>query len=323
VVNVYEVYSCIVGGYMVVVKCAKCGKRISKRDLKELNYSLGQTVICEECKFHSNFVINFYKSCKNIFKTKPFQEIPESDEYTVLRDTFFVIQENPHVKVYFKIIEFLVEHFSMTSENYIIYEDLWNGIRTYRDVKPILTFMQKAEIIEMKVKDIEGKTERVIEKGPILETFLSLYYSTRGEEHHKKRIIAVLAMYSLLEGLKEIAETNSGDIIAELFQYVPKALWITTMFLWSLRFDIKTGKLLETFTEKDLLKFLSSRSAHHLKPTLIKALKYLKAESVHAYIGDLEYSDTGDITFIVRKDVINSLERLRERWRERGRDITK
>ena len=307
---------------MVVVRCAKCGKRILKGDLEKLNYRPGQTVICEECKIHSNFVMNFYESCKNTFRTKLFQQIPESDEYAVLRDTFFVIQENPYVKVYFKIIEFLIEYFSTTSKDYIIYEDLWNGIRTYRDVKPILALMQKAEIIEIKVKDIEGKTERVIEKGPILEAFLSLYYSTRGEEHHKKRVIAVLAMYSLLEGLKEIAAADSRDVIAKRFQYVPKALWITTMFLWSLRFDINTGRLLEKFTEGDLLKFLSSRSAHHLKPTLIKALKYLKAESVHAYIGDLEYSNNGDITFIVRKDVINSLERLRERWRERGRDIT-
>ena len=216
------------------------------------------------------------------------------------------------------IVKELLESFVTKNMQELDYDELWRKTRSTRNILKILNSMEDAEIIRIESPD---KIRRIVKPGPILDNFAMVYTTHRTQEHAKTRVSSVLAMYAVLHELYLLATAKTRDDIEKLFgPHPPKAPWVATMFLWTKQ--LTNGGNGGMFTEEEIRRYFAKRGLSSTTiSNYISALKATNPQSIQQYIENIEPNEENGLTFIVRKDIIRTLERVySERVRESDRD---
>lgn len=274
----------------------------SRRRTKEVL----EDYICQDCKQHGKFIISLYEEAREIFSDSS-ENVENSDIYTLLKNTYFIIQKNPKLSVYQTLTKELLEVFGVENYIEIDYDELWKRTKSTRNLMRILLSMEDAGIVKI---ESPTRIRRVVKPDVILKNFIKIYKPYKTQEQAKIRVATVLSMYTILHELYILAMSNTRVEIEEKFgPHVPKAPWVATMFLWTGRVTEKTST--NMFTEEEMRRFFVKRG---LSPTTISnyaaALKATAPHTVQQYIDNIEVINGNTIKFIIHKDIINILERI-------------
>lgn len=293
------------------IKCIKCGV-INRRK----KISTTENYVCDDCKQHEQVIISLYEQAKEEFSDKS-KNLERLDIYEILKNAYFIVQRNPKLSIYSTITKELLEAFATKGLKEIDYDELWRRTKSTRNILKILKSMEDAGIIKIESPD---RISRIIKPAPILENFANTYNIHKTKEHARIRVAAVLTMYALLHELYQLAKAKTREDIERQFgPHPPKAPWVATMFLWTKR--LSDGEVKKTFTEEEIRKFFAKRGLSSTTiSNYISALKATNPHSVQQYVENVQPDEKNGIKFIVRDEIINTLERLySERVRESDR----
>jgi len=285
----------------MALKCIKCGMTSRKK-----TKGVVEDYICQDCKQHGEFIISLYEQAREIFSDSS-KNIENSDIYTLLKNTYFIVQKNPKLSVYQTLTKELLDVFGVENYTEIDYDELWKRTKSTRNLMRILISMEDADIVKI---ESPTRIRRIIKPNIVLENFIKIYKPYKTQEQAKIRVATVLSMYSILHELYLLAMLNSRVEIEEKFgPHVPKAPWVATMFLWTGRVTKKTSA--NMFTEEEMRRFFVKRG---LSSTTISnyaaALKATAPYTVQQYIDNIEVTNGNTIKFIIHNDIINILERI-------------
>ena len=294
------------------VKCIKCG--VSSGRIRGVD---PDTYVCDDCKQHQKVIMSLYKMAENTFKDSSVH-LEKTEIYELLKQIYFIVQKNPKLSVYMTIVKELLEAFATKNMQELDYDELWRRTKSTRNIWKIIKSMEDAGIIKIESPD---RIRRILKPGPVLKNFSMVYSTYKTKEHAKTRVSSVLAMYAILHELYQIARAKNREEIENYFgPHPPKAPWVATMFLWTKR--IASGGVERKFTVDEIRRYFAKRGLSSTTiSNYIAALKATNPQSVQQYIENIEPDGGNGLTFVVREDIIRTLERIYGgRVRESDRD---
>jgi NADH:ubiquinone oxidoreductase subunit 3 (subunit A) len=282
--------------------CIRCG--ITKKGENDF-------FVCEDCQRFSTIVDLIFNDVEDKINNLETIDLDTQPIFRLLADSSFITAQNPHIAIFYKICELIVEK-AVEGSDVISEEELNRQIKTTKSWTDVFKIFEKINLIRVETDRIRRKL--------ILQNKAKKFakqYRTGSplSEQVRKRLAHIYSGYVLLHLIKEVSKINNEEDLNNLpYKKRPRTLWIILMFLWSTAY-----KGSENFTEEEMISFISKRRIpSSTLGKIIRSLQTIDGRSVQSLIKDVRINMNQRV-FGFDDYVIIELERIRTVERERVR----
>ncbi len=270
--------------------------------------------VCDDCKKHSEFIKVLFSELKKVVSNSGVDvHLENTDIYKLVRETYFIVQDNPQLSVYSSILKTVLSELIIKNRNEITMDELRRQIKSTQNISRIIESMGDLEPdsgLNLLHVERKGLFEEVIRPTELLRNVASVFGTYPAQQQYEIRLASFLTMYVILYQLYQMATANTKEEMDKLFPNRKlKAPWVATMFLWTKRVEGDSPKGM--FTDEEARRFFASRGLTSLTiNNYLAALKTVSPEATQRLVANITAAGEGYINFTLDPIVMEYLDRL-------------
>lgn len=281
-------------------RCILCNNKI-----KDLNRGSGG--VCSDCQDLGNFIEIMFEETKNILSTV---NSPENEtSVKLIRELSFIASTDSFLNAYRRIVELLLRTFRDKTDEVIDLNLITKNVSTQLDYFHILNKLKEADLIEFVTDNNNPTVIPRMRIGKVLRHVIDEIRIKQEVENAEIRYAHILSTYSVLPLLMEYSKCKTKSEVRQMSPN-PKGPWLMMLQL----IIRKSGDKINI--EKLRKSLNSSRASPKTFMTLLTHLSSQSTEHIQKLVVDSK-GDGNEREFILDKEMVNYIDRLRENTRER------